>query len=62
MERTSIRDNTAFLYCREETKREIRQLKRGGETFDERIRKLAQRFDPDSEKAGTSRGVDEDDN
>jgi hypothetical protein len=48
MERDPIRDDTAFLYCREQTKEEIRRLKQGGETFDERVRKLARGFDPDA--------------
>lgn len=55
MERNPIRDDTAFLYCREETKDEIRRLKQGGETFDERVRKLVRGFDPDA-RAGAAAG------
>ncbi|MFB6252728.1 MAG: hypothetical protein ABEI27_13780 [Halobellus sp.] len=60
MERTPVRDNPAFLYCREETKDKIRRLKQGGETFDERIRKLARGFDPDAEAAASPEEVDGD--
>jgi hypothetical protein len=58
MERNPIRDDPAFLYCREQTKEEIRRLKQGGETFDERVRKLVRGFEPDA-RAGAAAGPEE---
>ena len=48
MSETPVRDDTAHIYCHEETRERIRTLKRGGETYDELLRRMAKQYDPDA--------------
>lgn len=48
MHDTPIRNNRAQIYCRTKTKEKVRALKRGGETFDEVLRRLASPYDPEA--------------
>lgn len=57
MDDTSIRNDRAQIYCRTETKEMVRALKRGGETFDEVLRRMADQCDPG---AGRETGGDND--
>ena len=34
------------MYCSQETKKRIRNLKRGGETFDALLTRMAEQYDP----------------
>lgn len=45
MDDKPIRQERAQIYCRAETKESVRALKRGGETFDEVLRRIASQFD-----------------
>lgn len=47
MSENPIRGDTAHIYCRASTKDLIRGLKRGGETYDETLRRLANQYDPE---------------
>jgi hypothetical protein len=59
MHETPIRNDRAQIYCRAETKEKVRALKRGGETFDEVLRRLADQCDPEAgrELEGDNDGV-----
>jgi len=48
MHDTPIRNDRAQVYCRAETKEMVRALKRGGETFDEVLRRLVEQHDPEA--------------
>lgn len=42
-----IRNNDARISIRKSTRDEIRNLKRGGETYDSVLRKMIDQYDPD---------------
>ncbi|MFP9190793.1 hypothetical protein ACLI4Q_03880 [Natrialbaceae archaeon A-CW1-1] len=48
MPETPIRDDAAHIYCTAETRDRFRNLKRGGETYDELLRRVVEQYDPDS--------------
>lgn len=50
MSEKPIRDDTAHIYCSTETRELVRGLKRGGETYDELLRRMADQHDPDDEQ------------
>ena len=43
-----IRDDTAHIYCSTDTRDEICALKRGGETYDELLRRMSKQYDPEA--------------
>lgn len=49
MHNSPIREDTAHIYCRVETRELVRSLKRGGQTYDELLRRMAGTYDPDAE-------------
>jgi hypothetical protein len=59
MHDTPIREDRAQIYCRAETKEVVRALKRGGETFDEVLHRMADQYDPEAgrELEGSNDGV-----
>ena len=46
---SAIRDDTAHIYCRVETRELVRSRKRGGQTYDELLRRMVETYDPDAE-------------
>lgn len=55
MSEKPIREDTAHIYCKASTRDLIRGLKRGGETYDETLRRLAHQYDPERGR-GTEEG------
>lgn len=50
MSERTIRDETAHIYCSTETRDRVRELKRGGETYDRLLGRMADQYDPDAER------------
>lgn len=48
MSENPIRDDTAHIYCSVTTRDLVRGLKRGGETYDVLLQKMADQYDPDA--------------
>lgn len=46
MSKEKTRTDTVLIYCSQETKERIRNLKRGGETFDALLKRMAEQYDP----------------
>jgi len=46
MSESPIRDDAAHIYCSVATRNRIRSLKRGGETYDDLLRRLVDQYDP----------------
>lgn len=42
------REQPAYLYCSRETREAVRDLKRGGETFDTLLWRMVEHYDPDA--------------
>lgn len=59
MHDTPIRNDRAQIYCRAETKEEVRARKRGDETFDELLCRMVDQYDPSAgrELEGNNDGV-----
>jgi len=53
-EQPTIRNDVAYLYTSTDTKERVRELKRGGETFDGLLRRISRDYDP-SVEAGRAR-------
>jgi hypothetical protein len=51
MSENPIRDDAAHIYCSAETRDLVRGLKRGGETYDELLRRMAREYGPDAARA-----------
>ena len=47
MSSQTMATKTALVYCSEDTKRRTRALKRGGETFDDLLARLAAAYEPE---------------
>lgn len=50
MDEKPIRNDRAEIYCRAETKEEIRALKRGDDTFDELLDRMVGQYDPEASR------------
>jgi hypothetical protein len=51
MSENPIREDAAHIYCSAETRDLIRGLKRGGETYDELLRRMVRQCSSDTESA-----------
>jgi len=47
MSQEQTKTDTVLIYCSRETKERIRKLKRGGETFDALLTRMAEQYNPD---------------
>jgi len=47
MSQEKTKTDTVLIYCSRETKERIRKLKRGGETFDALLTRMAEQYNPD---------------
>jgi uncharacterized protein YutE (UPF0331/DUF86 family) len=54
-----IRNDTAHIYCSVTTRDLVRGLKRGGETYDEVLRRMAEQYNPTANRGveGTDDGA-----
>ncbi|EJN60463.1 hypothetical protein [Halogranum rubrum] len=59
MNQDPIRESAVFVYCSTECKDLVQSLKRGGETYDGLLRRMAAAYDPDSMNAGGEAEGDE---
>jgi len=50
MSENPIRDDAAHIYCSVSTRDLVRSHKRGGETYDELLQRMAYRYNPDAER------------
>lgn len=57
MSETPVREDAAHIYCSTDTRNRVRRLKRGGETYDELLRRMAHQYDPKGEH--TKEGADD---
>lgn len=58
MNETAIRNDPGYVYCSRDTRKRLRSLKRGGETFDELLRRMADQYEPAAEQR--AEGTDDD--
>lgn len=50
MSERTIREEAAHIYCSTETRDRVRGLKRGGETYDQLLRRMADQYDPNTDR------------